>query len=605
MTRDGLKALFLEWVAPVMGESRDFNQLSLGQTGTTYSRRISEVETFLRLLWGLGPYLKSYPDVEIERLVMATIVEGIDQESPHYWGKLSDNNQLMVEMPPLCLLFMHNPRLWEALNERQQVALADWLSQINDYQMPENNWLFFRIIVNSFVERFYQQDMRAQREADFAKIESFYIGDGWYFDGNPNQTDYYISFAFHYYSLIYAHFFGAEDPERRELLKERASIFAQDFEHWFTVDGKGLPYGRSLTYRFAQVAFWSACVFADVPGVDLGNAKDILHKHLTYWSESAMRNADGILSIGYAYENLIMSEEYNGPGSPYWGLKTFLLLAVSSDHRFWQVEALRHSLTTQKRLPQANLFLAKNQLNTEIQAYTNGQSVKWLTNGVAKYSKFVYSSTFGFNVSRGGGTYNEGAFDSTLALSEDGYFFKTKCVTKKSVMHSDYIETIWQPWEDVLIRSLIIPVFPWHIRIHKIETARDLIICDGGFANSTEELTIFETEDEVHLTSDSGTTALKLYSSGLKSQISPVLANVNIYFPRSRFAYAEGNLTAGKHQLVTAFLGSCEKAEVDNIRAPNIEQNKETSELIITYWHEDTQQWCKKKLTINEMRELK
>ena len=36
----------------------------------------------------------------------------------------------------------------------------------------------------------------------------------------------------------------------------------QDFAAWFDTDGAAVPYGRSLTYRFAQSAFYAACLWA-------------------------------------------------------------------------------------------------------------------------------------------------------------------------------------------------------------------------------------------------------------------------------------------------------------------------------------------------------
>ncbi|SQB37568.1 Uncharacterized protein conserved in bacteria [Citrobacter koseri] len=35
-----------------------------------------------------------------------------------------------------------------------------------------------------------------------------------------------------------------------------------------------------------------------------------------------------------------MCEDYNSPGSPYWALKVFLILALPDDHAFWQAEEL-------------------------------------------------------------------------------------------------------------------------------------------------------------------------------------------------------------------------------------------------------------------------
>src|SRR5699024_4792585 len=42
-----------------------------------------------------------------------------------------------------------------------------------------------------------------QIDTDFLAIESFYDGQGWYFDGRQEKRDYYIAFAFHFYSLLY------------------------------------------------------------------------------------------------------------------------------------------------------------------------------------------------------------------------------------------------------------------------------------------------------------------------------------------------------------------------------------------------------------------
>ena len=33
-----------------------------------------------------------------------------------------------------------------------------------------------------------------------------------------------------------------------------------------------------------------------------------------------------------------MCEDYNAPGSPYWALKTYLMLALPESHPFWQAE---------------------------------------------------------------------------------------------------------------------------------------------------------------------------------------------------------------------------------------------------------------------------
>ena len=56
--------------------------------------------------------------------------------------------------------------------------------------------------------------------------------------------------------------------------------------------------------------------------------KGIVLRHLRWWLKQPIFDRDGILSVGYSYPNLAMAEDYNAPGSPYWGLKTLLVLAL-------------------------------------------------------------------------------------------------------------------------------------------------------------------------------------------------------------------------------------------------------------------------------------
>lgn len=112
------------------------------------------------------------------------------------------------------------------------------------------------------------------------EINGLYIGNGWYEDGPTGNCDYYIAFAFHYYGLLYSYFMKEEDPVNSQAFKDRANLFGKQFIYWFDQDGAGIPYGRSLTYRFAQVAFFSACIFAGVETLDLPVMKGIIDRNL-------------------------------------------------------------------------------------------------------------------------------------------------------------------------------------------------------------------------------------------------------------------------------------------------------------------------------------
>lgn len=66
--------------------------------------------------------------------------------------------------------------------------------------------------------------------------------------------------------------------------------------------------------------------------------KGILARHLAWWLNQPIYDNAGVLTIGYAYPNLQMSETYNAPGSPYWALKSFAFLALPDNHPFWAAD---------------------------------------------------------------------------------------------------------------------------------------------------------------------------------------------------------------------------------------------------------------------------
>lgn len=225
-----------------------------------------------------------------------------------------------------------------------------------------------------------------------------------------------------YYSLLYAKLMEQEDPERSRIFKDRARLFAAEFISWFAPDGSALPYGRSLSYRFAQSAFWSALAYAGVEGFSAGVVKGLVLRKLRWWFSQPIFDAGGVLTIGYAYPNLVMAENYNAPGSPYWAMKTFLPLALDADHPFWKEKELPlpdiPAVMVQKP---AHLVIVREPTSGHVAAFNSGHFyTNEHTHTSAKYEKFVYSTHFGFSVPRSEWGLSQGAFDSMLALSESG-----------------------------------------------------------------------------------------------------------------------------------------------------------------------------------------
>lgn len=481
---------FRDWMFRVLNPlkpfySEDCARLYLGDTGVVYPQVSVEMEAFSRPLWALVPFwLGGGSDQEFEDIYRRGLAHGTDPLHQEYWGGFYDYDQRFVEMAAIASGMLFTPeKLWEPLADEGKSNLAEWLYGINKYVIPDCNWQFFMILVNVALRkhgRTYDEKMLA---SGLEKIESYYQGDGWYRDGASGQKDYYISFAMHYYGLLYAVAMEGEEPERCRLFKERAERFAKDFIYWFDEEGAALPYGRSLTYRFGQGAFWSAYVFAGLTEIPLEVVKGILVRHLEWWSSQRIFDRDGVLTIGYGYPNLIMAERYNAPGSPYWGMKTLLCLALPDEHPFWHAEeAPLPKLDSLKALYRADMLIQR--CHPDVVAYPAGVCEKYGHGHVPeKYAKFAYSTKFGFSVAGSQIVLHQNAPDSALAFVIDGddYVFVRKNSLSYEVKE-DRVISVWQPFPGIRVTSAILPTKQGHKRIHEIESAYDCTAYDCGFA---------------------------------------------------------------------------------------------------------------------------
>lgn len=256
-------------------------RIRLQGSGATYSPSVQEMEAFARPLWGLVPFWAgggSHP--EWEEIYQTGIANGTNPEHPEYWGDCTDHDQRFVEMAPLAYgLLAAKHVLWEPLSVVEQDRFVAWLRQINDHTFSDNNWRFFRVLVNLALARVGKAHDAGLLESDLTHIESWHVGSGWYVDGQANQKDYYGPFALHFYGLLYAQFAQESDPKRSRQFVEWAKLFANDFIYWFDREGRALPYGRSLTYRFAQSAFFSAAL----DHLDPALAKGVIGRNLRFW----------------------------------------------------------------------------------------------------------------------------------------------------------------------------------------------------------------------------------------------------------------------------------------------------------------------------------
>ncbi|KAI1846640.1 hypothetical protein JX266_007213 [Neoarthrinium moseri] len=505
-------------------------------SGAGFSETAAQLEGFARPLWVVAHLLNIASDeqetgfrglgVDLQSWILG-LKAGTDPRSDEYFGDLSDFDQRMVEMESIALAILVAPSCFAFQDDtKARVNLINWLSQINSKEMPVNNWRWFRVFVNlALTARLGvpQEHVRKYIDNDLSVLDSFYLGDGWSSDGpwdnERKQADYYSgSFAIQYAQLLFVKYAADFDFERADRYKKQARDFATHYWRYFDTSGAAIPFGRSLTYRFACAAFWSAFGLAEIePPISLGDVgvvKGLLLRHLRWWAlQRHIFNTDGTLNIGYTYPNMFMSEDYNSPQSVYWCLKSLIAIGIQRKAPFWTSEERANPITAD-HVSRIQLILQAKQIacNTPEHHFllSSGQSTrKDHRSREAKYCKFAYSSAFAFSVPSGT-SLEQLAPDSVLSLShDDGETWKvrwdpygTKC---ESLCYQDEcvptFVSSWKPWTKLnfVVETRLIPplrAWPgWSLRVHTLQwtlPANDsshlerLFSIDSGFAIAAE-----------------------------------------------------------------------------------------------------------------------
>lgn len=534
--------------------------IELGVTATTYPRRTIRLEAFSRPLWGLVPFWAGGgKNTGFEEIYRKGLAEGADPMGKEYWGKCHPFDQRFVEMAAIAYGLILTPeKLWDPLSEEEKDNLALWLCEINHYELPVCNWVMFAVLVNIALKKLGRPYDEEKLQKYLAGADSFYLGDGWYQDGDSGQKDYYISFAIHFYSLFYATVMEQEDPERCRMYKERAMLFAKQFIYWFDESGASLPYGRSLTYRFSQVSFFSACLMAGIEPFSMGVMKGLIVRHLCDWMKKPVFDRNDILTIGYGYPNLVMGERYNGPGSPYWAMKTFAMLMLPDEHPFWSVEAESlPELKEQLALPYADMLI--HRYKGHVTAFVPGRySPAGHGQTPAKYGKFAYDTGFSFNVAKSTCELHEAATDSMLAFYINGYVY-TRRICEAFKVSEKEVYSKWVPYEGIEVETLIIPTEQGHVRKHIINSNRECDAYDCGFAVE------IDTEGERLVQENNYAKAENAYSCCEVSAVDGegegmiILAdpNTNLLHPMTRIPAVRYRIGKGRTELITEVVAKC------------------------------------------------
>lgn len=282
---------------------------------------------------------------------------------------------------------------------------------------------------------------------DLDKLDSSYLGDGWYRD-----DDHAATCAKHICGLIYSKQQSGDD-ERAERYRDRARRFAQDFRHWFDDQGGVLGLAEPLV----SAGFWAALAYAGVEALPWGEIKGFLLRHLRWCG----RHPTQMPEIDTADPTSL-------------ALRVFLPLVLPDSHPFWQAKELPASPGPEATpLRHPGLVMMRTAGNVLALSSCQGTSARF-----AAASRY----RFGTEVDQGA------ALDSMIGFSDDNRRFRVREADDVALIAGDCLYGRWRPWDDVIVETWLVPENPWHMRVHRVITSRRLITAESGFAISHADL---------------------------------------------------------------------------------------------------------------------
>ena len=479
---------------------------------------VTRLEALLRPLWGFAPLFKTGEKFninlngekcELSNQIRHIILEGTDEKSDMCFSKFAEKtgtesfaNQAITEIAGYMVAVMFAPdALWEPYSEREKEKISAWIKKWAVIAL-ENSWpnnhYWFPMITVTILEKIGIDcgDVEKDMQKGFKVLESMYIKNGWYMDGEFGRFDYYLAWSHHVYPILWS--IASEntrfyDEEKVKQYRKRTEGFFDYYTHLFDSNGAYVPFGRSLAYRFAASSLCGAAVLGRCK-VNMGLCKEILLRNVKYFVDNCVPTDDGTLPPGYLYDSHGIVENYTSQGGAYWCSKAFLALLIEDEHPFWTEPSEKLPIecadfVIDSPVENINMILEGSDEYSGITLYNNTASYYQevfthnFNDMASYYSKFVYNSRSGFGISSA----DKPSLDNMISLStQDGTMYSIRKGFKNLGYINGALVSEHIPFSNdakTKIKTWLIPLGNGHhVKAHSVDLGQSYRITEGGFS---------------------------------------------------------------------------------------------------------------------------
>lgn len=125
-----------------------------------------------------------------------------------------------------------------------------------------------------------------------------------------------------------------------------------------------------------------------------------------------------------------------------------------------------------------------------------------------------------------------------IAFSDDEVHYRVREHCVKAAIVDEMLYSLWYPWKDVKVETFLKHSGPWHIRLHRITSSRDLWTVEGGFAAPRTDFNRdikFATDSSAWVKSELGDFSgiVDISKPKRTARVIAPHGNTNVMFPRT------------------------------------------------------------------------
>ncbi len=323
--------------------------LELGPDYYLQVKKVTYLEAVGRTMAGIAPWV-ALPDDNTKEGVLRKqlrdellkgLVHAVDPNSPDYLNFRTEL-QPIVDAAYLAQAFLRAPKtLWEPLDSLTKKRFIGEFKSLRNRKGAYNNWLLFAGITEGFLMKIGEQYDPSRIDFALRKMKEWYVGDGWYSDGEHFSMDYYNSYVIHpmlvdLLKITTEKKFSLQQDY--DIALKRMVRYSEFLERIISPDGTYPAFGRSITYRTAAFqALGQTALMEKLPEYILpAQVRCALTKVMhNMYDGNQNFDSNGWLVLGFNGHQPMVADQYTSTGSLYMATLGFLPLGLPADNRFW------------------------------------------------------------------------------------------------------------------------------------------------------------------------------------------------------------------------------------------------------------------------------